>query len=166
MCFVSTLAHNRNKMAHRARKCVFIGMSTGVKGYTLYDIDTGQVFISRDVKFYESIFPFSTGHTINSQGLVLPLVDTINDLSFPIGHFDVALEPNTEPAATSIHPEAQTNHSQGLRRSSRQSQLLVRLHDHNFPYLLCNVLSYQGLSSAHNAFSMAISFVFKPKTYN
>nr|GMD68611.1 60S ribosomal protein L19-3-like [Ipomoea batatas] len=55
-------------------------------------------------------------HTINSQGLVLPLVDTINDFSFPIGHSDVALERNTEPAATSIHPKAQTNHSQGLRR--------------------------------------------------
>lgn len=41
------------------RKCVFVGYPHGKKGWKLYDLDTGDIFVSRDVRFYEDEFPFS-----------------------------------------------------------------------------------------------------------
>ncbi|KAK1425214.1 hypothetical protein QVD17_20561 [Tagetes erecta] len=47
-----------NKFDSRAVKCVLIGYSIYKKGYKLWDLDTKTVLYSRDVKFYEHVFPF------------------------------------------------------------------------------------------------------------
>jgi len=38
----------------RARKCIFLGYSVGVKGYSLWCRDLKKVIINRDVTFTES----------------------------------------------------------------------------------------------------------------
>jgi len=58
MCFASTLECNRAKLDPRARKCVFLGFKTGIKGYVLLDTLSREIFISRNVIFYENIFPY------------------------------------------------------------------------------------------------------------
>lgn len=35
-----------------------IGYSSAKKGYKLFSLDNGYCFFSRDVKFYETVFPF------------------------------------------------------------------------------------------------------------
>lgn len=45
-------------LIHQGPKSVFIGYPLGVKSYTLYDVNTKQVFNSSDV-FHKHIFPFS-----------------------------------------------------------------------------------------------------------
>lgn len=72
-----------------SRRCVFIGYPTRVKGYKLYDLDTKDVVISRDVMFYEHIFPFEKSFPLNLSpspvfDLVLPVILKI-DVSFPHG---------------------------------------------------------------------------------
>ncbi|KAJ9567088.1 hypothetical protein OSB04_003054 [Centaurea solstitialis] len=49
----------QDKFAPRSRKCVFIGYPHGKKGWKLYDLGTGEIFVSRDVKFHENEFPFA-----------------------------------------------------------------------------------------------------------
>jgi hypothetical protein len=66
LCFASTLKNNRQKLDSRSRKCIHLGFKTGVKGHVLFDLHNKEVFLSRDVSFFENVFPyheFSTHHT-------------------------------------------------------------------------------------------------------
>ena len=56
LCYASTLISSKHKFSPRA--IVFLGYSQGYKGYKLLNLSNKQIFISRDVKFFENIFPF------------------------------------------------------------------------------------------------------------
>ncbi|GJX05344.1 ribonuclease H-like domain-containing protein [Tanacetum coccineum] len=57
LCF-ATIVNNNDKFSSRSEKCVMIGYSNFKKGYRLYNLDKHQFIFSRDVKFFENIFPF------------------------------------------------------------------------------------------------------------
>ena len=87
---------------------MMLGYSQGVKGYRLYDLSTKQIFMSRDVIFYEHLFPFHTSqhlHTAqNTASLVLP--NPITDMSAPISSvlFDIDNTTNSPFSANSFTP--------------------------------------------------------------
>lgn len=76
LCFVANTNPNKHKLEIKAHKCVFLGHSSQHKGYHLLNLDTNNVIVSRDVKFYETSYPF-----LKSQSTSNP--EPPNDDPFP-----------------------------------------------------------------------------------
>ncbi|XP_026378738.1 uncharacterized protein LOC113273194 [Papaver somniferum] len=60
LCYVHDQSSKGDKFASRGRRCVFLGYPYGKKAWQVYDLDTRKFMVSRDVKFYETQFPYKT----------------------------------------------------------------------------------------------------------
>jgi hypothetical protein len=58
-CWPHLQPYNKHKLSFRSKPCVFIGYSSIHKGYKCLDMETGHVYISRDVVFDENVFAFA-----------------------------------------------------------------------------------------------------------
>jgi len=79
LSFAYTFDVNRSKLDPRARKCVFIGFKNGIKGYILLDLKTREIFISRNVLFYETIFPCSSMDNDTTENTIPQDLNFLND---------------------------------------------------------------------------------------
>ena len=76
-CWPNLRPYNSRKLMFRSKQCVFLGYSSQPKGVKCPDISTGRVYISRDVVFNETKFPFSelhpnAGAPLREEILLLP----------------------------------------------------------------------------------------------
>ena len=76
-CWPSLRKYNSHKLDFRSKMCVFLGYSPMHKGYKCLDRSTGRIYISRDVIFDESVFPFST------PGVSVDVSTLAESISFP-----------------------------------------------------------------------------------
>ncbi|KAE9592898.1 putative RNA-directed DNA polymerase [Lupinus albus] len=73
LCYATTITSHRKKFDPRSRKGVYLGLKGVVKGYVILDINTHEIFISRNVSFYEHIFPYKeTNDTDQDHNLIMP----------------------------------------------------------------------------------------------
>jgi histone deacetylase 1/2 len=101
-CWPHLRPYNNCKLQFRSKQCVFLGYSSLHKGYKCLHIPTNRVYISRDVVFDETIFPFS--QTSSSSFPPLSSPPSTNPGQF----FDVAYT-----------PLLLANHCAGLGRGAR-----------------------------------------------
>lgn len=76
-CWPNLRPYNKRKLQFRSKKCAFLGYSFHHKGYKCLDISTGRVYISRDVIFDETVFPFvdlhsNAGNQLRAEISLLP----------------------------------------------------------------------------------------------
>lgn len=80
LAFTSNLIAHIIKFESRIRRCIFIGYLVGTEGYKLYDMDSHTTLVSRDIVFYEHIFPLHNNQfyifddSVDASNLVLPII--------------------------------------------------------------------------------------------
>lgn len=74
LCFAKVL-FKTDKMAPRSKESVHMGYSETQKGYILLDLTSHNFFVSRDVIFKETVFPFTY---VGSQQHVGPFVTNLD----------------------------------------------------------------------------------------
>jgi len=80
LCYASTTGP-KQKFDFRSRKGVFLGYQFGTKGYIILDLQNKDIFVSRDVIFYESHFPFNNKlEAQEKEKLFPPQTKTFHDI--------------------------------------------------------------------------------------
>lgn len=71
----------KDKFTPRVVKCILLDHTPRKKGYKLYDYNNDRIIVSRDVVFYEQIFPFRTEicEAQNTEIMPLPIVPVSQD---------------------------------------------------------------------------------------
>lgn len=96
LCF-ATILNNKDKFSSRSEKCVFVGYSFNKKGYKLYSLDNKCMIFSRDVKFYETVYPFKNESLTTDYVFKQNEIDCINFFDeIHIPKENSADEPNDE----------------------------------------------------------------------
>ncbi|KAJ3702693.1 hypothetical protein LUZ61_006398 [Rhynchospora tenuis] len=65
LCYIKS--YTSDKFETRSRKCVFVGYPFGKKGWRVYDLETREFIVSRDVVFCEDNFPFVSSISEHGQ---------------------------------------------------------------------------------------------------
>ncbi|PNX93512.1 histone deacetylase, partial [Trifolium pratense] len=68
LCFPHLRPYNKNKLQYRSSPCIYLGISPQHKGHKCLD-EHGRIYVSKDVSFYESQFPYTTLFPTNSDNL-------------------------------------------------------------------------------------------------
>ena len=96
LAYAHRRARDKDKFGARSRKCLFVGYPFGKKAWQLYDMDTNEFFISRDVTFCEDKFP-----GIDNTTYVTPPVMQDNS-------FDDWLESTMHSKGSTVVPQTET----------------------------------------------------------
>ena len=125
---------HKDKFSTKAVPCVFLGYPTTQKGYKLENLLTKQQFISRDVKFYEHVFPMQS---TQPKSFMNPLPFNMPSLpSNTILQTEPILSDDDTPTDTHITTQEATDNlsipsqpQPALRKSTRQTHPPTWLND-------------------------------------
>jgi hypothetical protein len=110
-CFPNLRPYNSHKFSLQSKQCVFLGYSSHHKGYKCYHLESGRMYVSRDVVFHEDVFPFLQ---TSSKSIQSPSSSpTSSSLSRPINNMSVSVPtlPSPSPSPSSLNTNSNNTHS-------------------------------------------------------
>ena len=152
-CYPNTRPYNNHKLVFRSGQCTFLCYSLTHKGYKCLN-PSGKIFISRDVIFYEHLFPFSESlssqpqHSSISQPLSFSQSPPILSSKQLVSSISTTSSPS--PIAF-IPPVNTTTH-------------LENCQDSNAPIVSSSIPSTVG--NTHYMITRSKKSIFKPKVYS
>ncbi|GJW79007.1 putative RNA-directed DNA polymerase [Tanacetum coccineum] len=192
LCY-ATVLNLHDKLGSRAEKCVLVGYASFKKGYKLYSLERKQFIYSRDVRFFEKVFPFkirqSQDTILTSQGLdhvnffnevAHENLDTSNDDTSNPASSQSDGSHSSNPSNSTIDPfESDLGHSQGSNGFAgadeeaaypRMILWLLKLFLSQFlllVYLILeeNYVSYVNLSTENKCFATELNKSLEPKSF-
>lgn len=161
LCFAYNMDRTKDKFSPRAKRCVFVGYSFAQKGYRVYDLDTHMYFVTRDIVFKETIFPFK--HFVPNISSVIP------QTSLRIVQFDTCFDPRTPEISNShslTHTEDSASISQPLHTDSsiHSNPSSFSVHSHHTPVSINHSSSINVLYSAYSHTSIHVALILRHYT--
>lgn len=83
LCYASNLKRERHKFLSRAHQSVFLWYSMHKKGYKVYNTDSHEVSITKDVSFYEQFLPFQYIRSISNKNKLDGIFLPVNNVDSP-----------------------------------------------------------------------------------
>ena len=175
LCYASTLTNNRKKLDNRARMSIFIGYKKGMKGYIVFDLNNREIFISRNVRFYEDVFPFSNKQV--EADSATPSIFKENPLNNNLRRNILDIE-EVGDTTEEANPEVPV-----LRRSTRDKRPPRHVNDYLWEgtsntaaavkrqgntktkYPISNYISYDSLSNNYKHVCLAITSDEEPASF-
>ena len=156
-CWPHLHPYNNHKLDFCSKLYIFLGYSLHHKGYRCLHVPFGQIFISRNVVFDETLFPFKTSIPAFSNSLAsLPL-------SLPSSIQVPSLSP---PENSSSSPPSVSSSSNGLPAAPVASTVLVLPADPVVPPVAPPAPSHpmrtQSKNAIHKPKSLPTDFLAKP----
>ena len=185
LCYCFTLSSQRNKLTPRARASVFLGYPFGYKGYTLLDLESNKTYITKNVVFHETLFPFAHSDIANNvSDLFIDRVIATHTPSVPEPS-SIVPSSHSQSSFSNFHSIGQPSHpTSSVYRPTRATKKPAYLSDYHCYlarnsspsslisssncvfYPISSFLSYQKPFQPFRTFALAINSQIKPQSFS
>ncbi|GAA0151459.1 hypothetical protein LIER_10173 [Lithospermum erythrorhizon] len=108
LCYATNTMPCKQKFDYKDFACIFLGYPADHKGYKLLDLKKNELVISRDVRFYDSVFPCDPNFV---KDPLIPTQEYVDD----VVEYDMPESPVVSPIVEIVSIDS-TNNSKRERK--------------------------------------------------